>query len=137
MKYLWMLAFAGMTAFLLSPVNAASEWSGQNALKEIGFDQKMGAQISKDLTFRDETGRPVRLAEYLNGKPAVLNLVYYRCPMLCTEVLNGLLRALRALTFTVGEEFNVITISIDPRETSTLADKKSAVYRQGYNRPVR
>ena len=102
--------------------------------RKIGFDQNLGAQVPLDLAFRDESGRPVRLAELMRGRPTILTLVYYECPMLCNEVLNSLLRSLNALSFDVGNQFDVITVSIDPGESPKLAARKKALYLERYGR---
>ncbi len=103
-------------------------------LRDVGIDQKLNAQVPVDLTFRDETGRAVHLAEYFGEKPVVLALVYYECPMLCTQVLNGLLRSFQSLKFDVGKQFNVVTVSINPREKPDLAKAKQDVYVGLYGR---
>ncbi len=103
---------------------------------EIGIDQKLNQQVPLDLEFRDETGKAVRLREYFDGKPVILSLVYYDCPMLCTLSLNGLLNSLQHLTFSAGDEFNVVTVSFDPREKPELAAAKKRVYLTLYNRPT-
>src|SRR5258708_10096738 len=90
-------------------------------LRNVGIEQHLDEQIPRGLTFRDETGKSVRLGDYLGKKPAILNLVYYQCPMLCGEVLSGLESALRVLKFDVGKEFNVRTLSFDARETPDIA----------------
>jgi protein SCO1/2 len=104
-------------------------------LQHVGIDQNIGAPLPLDLEFRDETGAPVKLGSYFGDKPVILTLVYYDCPMLCTEVLNGLSRSLAPLNYSIGEEFEVVTVSFDPRETPTLASQKKAVYTQRYGRP--
>lgn len=104
-------------------------------LRDVGIDQKLDSPVPLGLAFRDETGRPVELREYFGRKPVVLSLVYYECPMLCTMVLNGVVRSLRALSFTAGREFEVITVSINPRETPALAAQKKAIYMEHYRRP--
>ncbi len=104
-------------------------------LKHVGIEQKIGASLPLDLEFYDETGTPVKLGSYFGDKPVILSLVYYDCPMLCTEVLNGLNRSLAPLNFTIGDEFEVLSVSFDPRETPQLAVRKKAVYTQRYNRP--
>jgi protein SCO1/2 len=91
-------------------------------------------QLPLDLTFRDETGKPVQLREYFGEKPVILYFAYYDCPMLCTLVTNGLIRTLRTLTFSAGKEFNVLTVSIDPREKPPLAAMKKQIYLQSYSR---
>jgi len=94
----------------------------------------LNEQLPLDLTFRDETGKTVQLREYFGEKPVILALVYYDCPMLCTLVLNGVLRSLRTLSFTVGHEFNVVTVSFNSKDTPTLAAAKKETYLQGYAR---
>jgi protein SCO1/2 len=103
-------------------------------LTEIGLDQKLDAQVPLDLPFTDEAGRDVRLGDYFGRKPVILTLVYYECPMLCTQVLNGLTSALGVLSFTVGREFDIVTVSFDPKETPELAAAKKAAYLDRYKR---
>jgi protein SCO1/2 len=102
---------------------------------EVGITQRLGAQVPLDLTFRDEDGHTVRLGDCCGGKPTVLVLAYFRCPMLCTQVLNGLTDALRGVKFTIGKEFNVVTVSFDAREGPALARAKKASYVEDYGRP--
>ena len=104
-------------------------------LKHVGIEQRIGVSLPLDLEFNDETGTPVSLGSYFGDKPVILTLVYYDCPMLCTEVLNGLNRSLAPLNYSIGEEFEVVTVSFDPRESPTLASQKKAVYTQRYGRP--
>ncbi len=104
-------------------------------LQKVGIDQKLGASVPLDLIFRDEDGRAVRLGTYFGEKPVLLSLVYYECPMLCTLILNGLVRSLRALSFTAGKEFTVLTVSFDPREGPELAAAKKQTYMRIYGRP--
>ncbi len=101
---------------------------------DIGIDQKLDNQLPLDLEFRDEFGRGVTLGDYFGERPVVLSLVYYECPMLCTQVLNGLLRSLRALSFDVGRDFDVVVVSIDPGEPPQLAAAKKRHYVSGYGR---
>lgn len=103
-------------------------------LKDVAFDQKLGAKIPADLKFRDETGREVQLGEYYGKTPFILVLGYYGCPMLCTLVGNGLTEALQDLRFNVGKEFQVIHVSIDPNETPELAAAKKRAYLRQYGR---
>ena len=103
-------------------------------LKEIGFDQKLGGKIPLGLAFKDETGKDVRLGDYFGKKPDVLSLVYYQCPMLCTLSLNGLAGALEVLSFVPGQEFEVLTVSFDPREGPVLAAAKKKAYVARYKR---
>ncbi|MEW6756500.1 MAG: SCO family protein [Candidatus Latescibacterota bacterium] len=104
--------------------------------QQIRIEQKLGAQVPLDLTFTDETGAPVRLGQYFGDRPVVLALVYYECPMLCTQVLNGLVRGLRPLGLHIGEEFEVVTVSIDPEESAELARQKKEEYVREYRRPA-
>jgi protein SCO1/2 len=122
---------------LISEGQAQNLPSGQPApiLRQVGIDQKLDAQIPLDLVFRDEQGRAVALREYFGEKPVILSLVYYECPMLCTLILNGLLRSLRALPLTVGKEFTVLTVSFDPRAGPELAAAKKQAYVRSYGRP--
>jgi protein SCO1/2 len=101
----------------------------------LAFDQRLNAQVPLDATFTNESGKPVRLGDLTRGKPAVLVLAYYRCPQLCTLVLNGLLDGLRGVGFRPGEEFSVVTISFDPRETPELAAAKKQHYVEAFGRP--
>src|SRR5215468_5133511 len=98
------------------------------ALRDVRIEQKLDAQLPLDLVFRDENGQPVKLGRYFGTKPVVLALVYYDCPMLCTQVLNGMVTSFRVLPFEIGKEFDVVTISFDPRETAQLAAAKKKVY---------
>jgi protein SCO1/2 len=98
------------------------------ALSEVGLEQKLDQQLPLDLVFRDESGQEVKLGQYFGQKPVILALVYYDCPMLCTQILNGMVTSFRVLPFQVGKEFDVVTVSFDPRETSALATTKKKVY---------
>ena len=95
-----------------------------NITMEVGIDQRLNEQIPLDLTFRDEKGNTVRLVDYFHSKPVIVSLVYYRCPMLCTQVLNGMVETFKLLNFTAGKEFEIITVSIDPSEQPELAAEK-------------
>ncbi len=105
-------------------------------LKRVGIDQHLNAQISPDLIFHDEAGRDVRLGDYFGHRPMILSLVYYGCPQLCTTVLNELSVSLNVLPTSVGEQFDILTISFDPAETPSLAAKKKAEYLRTYRRPM-
>jgi protein SCO1 len=104
-------------------------------LTEIGLDQKLNEQLPLDLPFKDEAGHDVRLGQFFGKRPVILTLVYYECPMLCTQVLNGLTSALGVLSFNVGQEFDIVTVSFDPKETSELAAAKKKAYLERYKRP--
>jgi len=105
-------------------------------LEGVGIDQRLNEQVPLDLTFKDEQGRTVKLGDYFHeGRPVILNLVYFQCPMLCTEVLNGLTSALKVIRFVPGDQFEVLTVSIDPRETPQLAANKKAMYLKKLGNP--
>src|SRR5262245_18600656 len=109
--------------------------SQPEALRGVGIDQRLDQQVPLDLVFRDEQGQAVTLASLMRGKPVILQLAYYRCPMLCTLVLNGLLSAMRALPFDVGQEYDVVIVSFDPTDTPEQARQKKATYIAEYRRP--
>ncbi len=104
-------------------------------LTQVGFDQKLDVQVPLDLPFVDEMGRTVALGDFFGEKPVILNLVYYECPMLCTQVLNGLLAGIQELSFTAGQEYTIVTVSFDPEETPALASAKKEAYLKKYGRP--
>jgi protein SCO1/2 len=104
-------------------------------LKQVGIDQKLNQTIPLHLMFRDENGNPVELAQFFGQKPLILTLVYYNCPMLCTQVLNGVESGLKELPTDIGKQFDVVTISIDPTESHVLARVKQEMYVGMYGRP--
>ena len=104
-------------------------------LKDVGVDQKLNDSIPLDLTFRDEHGKTVELAQYFGSKPVILTLAYYNCPMLCTQVLNGLDRSLKLIPMEIGKDFSVVTVSIDPTDRPVIAEAKQALYAGMYGRP--
>ena len=126
------LSLAG-NAFAIGKVPQGTELPDQ--LKEVGIDQKLDSKLPLDALFTDELGVAHPLKDYLTGRPVVMALVYYECPMLCTMTLNGLLRTLRPMTLNVGEHFDVIAVSFDPGDTAPLAEKKRFEYVERYNRP--
>jgi protein SCO1/2 len=103
-------------------------------LDSVGIDQKMGDTVPLDLLFQDESGQSIRLGAFFKDKPVILVPAYYECPMLCTQVLNGLLMGLRPLSLTAGVDFELVTFSIDPNEGAELAAAKKIVYNEGYGR---
>ncbi len=103
-------------------------------LREVGIAQRLGSSLPLDAIFKDEDGRPVRLGAYFGNRPVILVLAYYNCPMLCTEVLNGLLGSLKTLSFDVGREFQVVTVSFDPDERPADAAAKKKAYLDAYGR---
>jgi protein SCO1/2 len=118
----------------LRPAQGAPSNQVPGPLSRVAFEQRLNGQLPLDLPFTDEHGRAVKLGDYFGRKPVVLAFVYYECPMLCTQVLNGLESALRVLTESVGREFDVITVSFDPRETAVLAAGKKQAYLERYRR---
>jgi len=104
-------------------------------LSQVGIDQHLNQQIPLHLVFNDESGREVQLGEFFGKRPVILAMVYYECPMLCTQVLNGLVSALGVINFDVGREFDVVAVSINPKETPGLAAQKKQVYVDRYKRP--
>jgi protein SCO1/2 len=126
-----MTALAAVTAL---PV-AAQQYGIPAMLRGVGIDQNLNAQLPLEATFRDETGAPVRLGNYFKGRPVIVNLVYYRCPMLCNLVLSGMVKTLRRVDLNPGADFDIVTISFDPKETPQLAAAKRQTYLAQYNRP--
>ena len=106
-----------------------------NLLSEIGIDQNLNAQIPLDLTFKDETGRDVRLRDYFGAKPVVMNFTYFSCPMMCPEVLSGMASAFTILKFDAGKDFTVLSVSFDPKDTPEHATSEKAMYVKRYGRP--
>src|SRR6185312_17002926 len=103
---------AGITLLCVSRAGAfQTAESQQKILEKVGFVQKLNSQVPLNVLFHDETGKRVPLSTYFGKKPVLLNLVYFDCPMLCTEVLNGIVRTLRVIPLRLGKDFNVVTIS--------------------------
>ena len=123
------LLLAGSVRVLAQPYGRPA------ALRNVGIDQKLDYQVPLDLVFTDESGKTVRLGNYFHGKPVVLSLVYYKCPMLCNLVMNGELRGFRQVELILGKDFEAVTVSFDPSETPALAAEKKASYVDRYNRP--
>uniref|UniRef100_Q02BR0 Electron transport protein SCO1/SenC n=1 Tax=Solibacter usitatus (strain Ellin6076) TaxID=234267 RepID=Q02BR0_SOLUE len=106
------------------------------ALLGVGIDQKLDQQVPLNLTFKDEAGRAVPLSTYFqSGKPVILALVYYRCPMLCTQILNGVAGSLKAISLDPGKDFEVVAVSFDPKDTPETAASKKQMYLRRYARP--
>jgi protein SCO1/2 len=106
-----------------------------NVLQKVGVDQHLNQMLPLDAQFVDDTGKTVRLGDYFGRKPALLSLVYYNCPILCSEEMDGVASALEMVKMNPGKDFSVIFISIDPSETPELAAKKKAFYLKRYGRP--
>ena len=104
-------------------------------LDSVGIDQRLDQQVPLDLAFNDESGQAVQLKQYFGSKPVILMLVYYQCPMLCTQVLSGFTGAMNGIVrFNIGREFNVVTVSIDPRDKAEDAATAKKRYLQRYRR---
>lgn len=128
----FLFALLCLLAFADAPAGAQN--TPADVIRQVGFDQKLDAQVPLELGFRDATGQPVALQNYFGKKPVVLALVYYDCPMLCTMVLNGLVRSLRAVKLDAGDQFQVVVVSFDPGETPALAAAKKDAYVHQYGR---
>jgi protein SCO1/2 len=119
---------------LLAPLTARAE-PLRTIVADVGLDQKLDVQIPLDVTVVNERGERVPLRSAFGKRPVVLNFVQYRCRMLCTQVLNGLLRSSQAIPFRLGQDYDIVTISIDPSETPKLAAEKKRTYVGSYRRP--
>jgi protein SCO1 len=125
-----LLAWAAVPAVTRAQIDMPVQNIGvrPDILKDVGIDQKLNEKIPLDLSFRDEQGNSVLLSQFFGQKPVIISLAYYNCPMLCTQVLNGLEQGLKNLSMDAGKEFNVLTISIDPSEKPPLASAKHDLY---------
>jgi protein SCO1 len=103
-------------------------------LKDVGIEQRLGEKLPLEALFADEAGKPVRLGQYFGRRPVILVLAYYNCPMLCTQVFNGLVSTLRVLRFDAGKDFEVVAVSFDPRDRPTDAAAKKKAYVDQYGR---
>jgi protein SCO1/2 len=121
--------------FFLGGRRATAETSLPPLLRDVRFEQRLNEQTPLDLEFKDEVGQNVRLGRYFGKKPVILVLAYFRCPKLCTEVLNGLVRAMLDMSFDAGKEFEIVTVSFDARETPVMAALKKKTYVERYGRP--
>lgn len=132
-------AFAILAAAIIAaPARAQQPLKPDEVPKEyegVGITERLDEEIPLDLPFKDEAGRSVRLSDYfVEGRPVILTLNYYRCPQLCSLTLNGLVDALNELDWSAGQEFEIITVSISPDETAPLADAKKRAYLTQYQR---
>jgi protein SCO1/2 len=128
-----LLATNAMICLLLAVIAHADD-GRPSALRDVGLDQKLNAQVPLDLPFLDEGGRTVRLGDYFGTMPVVLTLNYSDCPMLCPLVLNDLLRAARAIPLELGKDFRIVTVSIDPDDTPARVSSKQRSYVERYGR---
>lgn len=133
MRRLTTLLACGLALALAAPARADDKLP--SILTEVGIDQRLNNPVPLGLTFRDEAGDPVTLGDCVGGKPTILVLAYYRCPMLCTQVLNGVLEAAKGIPFELGKDYRIVTVSFDEREGPELAAAKKASYVQEYGRP--
>ena len=131
-----LLAAAALAGAQPEPPPSMAPQGLQSALRDVGFDQRLGESLPLDVSLRDEAGREVRLGDFFGRRPVVLSLVYYECPMLCTLTLNGLTSALGVLSFDPGKEFELVTVSFDPKDTPELAAAKKKTYLARYQRPA-
>ena len=131
MRILW----SALALLFMSCATAPAQPALPPSLRGVGFDQRLDEQVPLDLAFRDEAGRSVRLGDYFGERPVILVLAWFRCPMLCTEVLNGLVRALLDIPLSPGKDFTILTVSFDPRETPELAAAKKQTYIERLGRP--
>ena len=125
-------ATAQLAAYNQTPTY--SKPASENPFANIGLDQLLNQQLPLTLSFRDETGKMVQLGDYFDEKPVILSFAYYDCPMLCTLVINGLIRTLRTLSFSAGTEFNIVTVSFNPKDTPPMAAIKRQTSLQSYSR---
>lgn len=129
-----MIHACSILVVLFASATAHAQSLDNNTLTNLTFDQKLDAQVSRELQFRDEHGNAVTLADLSNRKPVILMLGYYECPMLCDLALNGLVESIQNLRWSIGTEFEVINVSIDARETPALALAKKRSYVRRYGR---
>ena len=122
-------------AFAQDPNLTATTAQQNRVVDRVALDQKMDAQVPLDTPCRDESGRTIRLRDCFRGRPVMLNLIQYRCTMLCSEEMKALAASLKEMTFDVGRQFDVVTLSIDPRESPQLAADYKRGYVKDYGRP--
>ena len=138
-----LLAALGSVVALPLPARAGNDGvvpahdTKSSSLTTARIDEQIGAQVPLDTVFRNEDDQPITLRECIGDKPTILVPVYYRCPMLCTKILNGLVETMRDMPkdFSIGQQFNVVTVSMDPKEHGGLAKEKRAAYVGEYGRP--
>lgn len=128
------LVSAAFLALNVAPLSA-QQVGAPSILQQVSISQNLNAQISPDLAFHDETGKTVRLGDFFGRKPILLSLVYFECPALCTEVLNGQLRTMKAISLDLGKDYEAVTVSFEPKDTPALAEAKRDVYAGQYARP--
>ena len=127
--------WVGLACLVWMPMTSIGVVGVDPPVEEVSFEQRLNAQVSPDLSFRDSTGRNITLNDYFKDKPVLLSLVYYECPMLCKLSLNGMVTAMKDIPYLVGKDYQVVTVSIDPQETHVMAAEKKAAYVEQYSRP--
>jgi protein SCO1/2 len=145
---LWSTLFGAALALPLATVASAQvssygeKQAGENSgdqlpqvLQRVGVEQRLNQQLPLDSQFVDDTGKAVKLGDYFGKRPALVTLVYFTCPMLCSEELDGLTSALAMVKLTPGKDFDVVVVSIDPADTPAEAAQKKAFYLKRYGRP--
>ena len=151
-RLVWVFFFVSLVSCVLSPLQAEAQMADgpasagfkreagtpssqvPQALREIGFDQNIDQHVPLDTVFRNEAGATVRLGDYFGKRPVVLVFAYYDCPMLCTLVINGLSSALGVMNLNPGQDFEIVTVSFNPRDTPATATAKKAAYLERYKR---
>ena len=122
-----------VSVLMASAAAAANQPQLPAKLRDIGIDQHLGGQLPLDAQFRNENGATVRLGSFFHGKPVVLALVYYECPMLCNRIMAGIAAGLRPLRLRAGQDFEVVAVSINPRETPAEAAAKRDLFSAEYS----
>lgn len=128
------IVIPALVALFLVPVTRAQSIFPRDARDGVKIEQKIGDKIPLDLEFKDETGKIVHLRDYFGDKPVILTPVYYSCPMLCNLVLDGLVKAASDLKFNIGEDYNVVSVSFDPKENWKMAAAKKQTFARRYGR---
>lgn len=124
-----------LSALVAAPSGRAQQTAPVPILNNVSISQNLNRQLPADLVFRDENGKAVRLGDFFGQKPIVLSLVYFECPALCTEVLNGQLQTMKSISLNLGKDFEAVTVSFEPKDTPALAKAKRDVYAGQYGRP--
>jgi protein SCO1/2 len=119
---------------LVLPTVALAQPTAKRVVEQVSLDQHLGAELPLDAMLVDEQGQTVRLGDYFHGKPVIVNFVYFRCPMLCTQVLNGLLTSSQGLPLELARDYEIVSISIDPNDTPAMAAAKKERYVEKYRR---
>jgi protein SCO1 len=132
----WHVAFWALLLVILAAPSAGADDPIPPELEGVGIVEHTGEHVPLDVTLRDQSGSPVTLGSYFDGKPVILVLAYYECPMLCTLVLNGMKTGMKELAWTAGKEYRTITVSFDPRDTPEVARQKRDNYVRAYGRDL-